>query len=77
MRGIGFIFLLIGSLPFAALLAYWVWARHVYTVGLAVDPHALWVLASLMLADLLLVIAGVYLLRKTAGSPSADDLIMF
>jgi hypothetical protein len=64
-RVLGFLFVAIGLMPIAGLaVAYWVWARHTYTVGLSVDTRAVAVLILIVLAELSLIVGGIYLLRR-------------
>jgi len=68
-RAVGLLFIVIGLAPFAALFAfYWVWARHMYTIGLAVDAKGITALVLIVIADLALLFVGVALLRKPSIS---------
>jgi hypothetical protein len=64
-RSIGIVLVLISLLPVAGLfVAYWVWARHMYTVGFTADVRGTTTLALLALLDVMLLILGIYLLRR-------------
>ena len=66
-RSIGVILTLIGLTPIIGLaLLYWVWARHMYTIGLSADGRAVMVLAFLAIVDLAILGSGIYLLRRVA-----------
>jgi hypothetical protein len=65
MRIVGFTLLVLGVLPLVALcFGYWVWARHMYTIGLSVKVKWTAVLTLLGVVDLALLAAGLYLLHK-------------
>ena len=64
-RAIGLVLVLISLLPVAVLfVAYWVWARHMYTVGFSADARGATILALLASTDVILLILGIYLLRR-------------
>ena len=62
-RVIGVALIVLGILPITALaaVAFWTWARHIYTIGLTVDAQGASALIGIGMADLLCVCAGVYL----------------
>ena len=61
IAGMGLV--LLGALPVLLLAAVggWLWAEHMYTVGISVDPKALGKLASIVLADLACLAVGTWL----------------
>ena len=68
-RAAGIAFLVLGLLPIVGIaVGFWVWARHMYTVGLSVDMRGGMVLALLAACDLICLGTGVYLLRSSAKS---------
>jgi hypothetical protein len=55
--------LLTGLLPLIAFgFVLWVWAQHMYTLGISFKAEL--ILASIAFADVLLITGGVYLLRR-------------
>jgi heme/copper-type cytochrome/quinol oxidase subunit 1 len=65
-RAVGIVLVLISLLPVAALFAtYWVWARHMYTVGFSADAHAVTTLAALAVGEVIMLAIGIYLLRRS------------
>jgi hypothetical protein len=63
-RTIGFALIVTGLIPAIGLLCLWLWARHMYVVGVSFDPRATAALLLLVLADLICLGGGVYLLRR-------------
>jgi len=65
-RVLGAVLLLVGAVFLLPLAGLWIWAHHMYTVGLSVDlVHALPVLVGLVISfGVLFVLGGVALLRR-------------
>lgn len=57
---VGVLFLLVGLGPF--LFIFWVWTRHMYTVGFSADPKGIVVISLLVLFELFCVVFGLRLL---------------
>lgn len=66
-RVIGAVLFLIGLLPW--MLIVWLWASHMYTVGLAVDTRGEIAFTLIALADLSFLAGGTYLLFRPNRSP--------
>jgi hypothetical protein len=64
MRAIGLVTLLSGLLPLIAIVGFglWVWAQHMYTLGLSVTVKGGLLLVSMALFSL--IGGGVYLLGR-------------
>lgn len=63
-RLLGLSLVALGLLPLVGLFAvYWIWAQHMYTVGLSADAKGVTMLVAVAVLDLSLLFAGVYLLR--------------
>jgi hypothetical protein len=65
-RVIGITLVVISLLPIAALfVVYWVWARHMYTVGFSADAHGVMTLTALAFGDMLIFATGIYLTKSS------------
>ena len=66
-RVLGGVLTLVGLTVLAALIfAYWVGARHMYTVGLSVDAKGLEVFASVIaFFAVMMALGGISLIRRT------------
>lgn len=70
-RVAGIVFLALGLLPIIGIVGgFWLWARHMYTVGVSVDVRGSVVLAILVAFDLLCLGAGAYFLGHPEKSRS-------
>jgi hypothetical protein len=66
-RALGAALVVVGTVFLLPLAAWWVWARHMYTVGLSVDlMRALPIILGLVIGfGVLFVLGGVALLRRS------------
>ena len=69
-RAIGVVMLLTGLLPLIAIVGFglWVWAQHMYTLGLSVTVNGGLILVSTAFADVLSISGGAYLLSRPKNS---------
>ena len=69
-RATGIMLLLAGLLPLIGVVGFglWLWAQHMYTVGLSADARGIAVLTLLILGDASLIGTGIYLLSRSRAA---------